>query len=121
MKKVPAEKPSFLQVEMTKYFGVLALVLLSLERIIGVRYLDWKPIAAPMMFPMMSLKIHSRIVRIILVILTQVYVDTLVFEGFTQTDIILTVILCIILFAVNEAINEIECCQRNKKKLTDQS
>lgn len=73
----------WLKLELTKYFGIIALVALTFGRYVFASF-GVKPFAAPLIFPFISLKIHSRIVRLLLTVATQLFVSKQIYPNFGQ-------------------------------------
>ena len=97
--------------ELSKYFGIMALVLVSLGRVFSAKYLDCFPVVAPFMYPIMSLTIYNKFGAFVIGMITQLYISKVVLEGFgTETDgkpetvnhdYIITLALGCVLFGMN--------------------
>lgn len=74
----------WLKLELSKYFGIFALTIMTIGRIIFAKA-GYRPFAAPIIFPIISLTIHSRIVRLILVLISQIYVTSLIYPSFGKS------------------------------------
>jgi len=74
----------WLQYELSKYFGYMALVIMSLLRYLMAVYGEAAPVGPSMMYPITSLKIKPEILKVVLVFITQTYIDSLVFPNFNK-------------------------------------
>ena len=101
----------------------MALGLMSAGRVFFDNFTDVRFFAASLIFPMVSLEIHSKLVRVLLVMLSQIFINKLVYPGysipykdtnFKNVDVQATVVLCLILFILNDLI--IPNCGLGKKK-----
>jgi hypothetical protein len=72
----------WLRLELSKYFGIMALMIMTIGRLGFAKFGGVRPYAAPLIFPFVSLMIHSRIVRLTLIILSQLYVCSQIYPSF---------------------------------------
>ena len=72
---------NWLKLELTKYFWIFGIVLVSALRILWVKYLDHQPgpIIAQFMFPIISLKWPNKLLKFSVPILTQLVINDYVF------------------------------------------
>lgn len=75
----------WLKLELSKYFGYFALVFMSAGRIVFAKYLDTCPFAAPIIYPLICTQIYSKLVNVILVLMSQIAVNKYVYEGYGVT------------------------------------
>lgn len=100
-----------MKLEMSKLFGLLAITGLAVGRVFFANFDNTLPIGMPFIYPLISMKIYNKIGAFIFTMITQIYVNTLVFEGFgtrvdeeglkTNYDFILTIILGFLMLGIN--------------------
>lgn len=78
-----ADNLIWLKLELTRFFGMFALFLICIGRVLASKE-NIMPFAAPLIFPMISLQIHSRFVRLALTLVTQIYCCKLIYPGFGE-------------------------------------
>lgn len=112
---------------LTNYFGYIALILMSLMRIVAGKYGEWEPFGPQFMYPFISLKIKPSLWKIILVFATQTYIDHMLFpnfnkayegeklEGYQNHDIAINAVICIVFYLVCKIVPHLGL--QNKKKL----
>ena len=69
---------------MSEWFGYMALVLMSLLRIVGWKYLDWTPVGPAYMYAFVSMKIKPEFIKLPLIFVTQTYIDSIIFPYFNK-------------------------------------
>lgn len=57
---------------------------MSLVRLIGAFYFDWLPVGPAYLYPFVSLKIKPTILKLVLVFVSQTYIDSLIFPYFNK-------------------------------------
>ena len=74
--------------ELTKYFWVFGIILMSILRILWVKYLDHQPgpVIAQFMFPIISLKFPNKILKFLVPIVTQLAINDYVFLRDSSID-----------------------------------
>lgn len=68
-KKDPKEMVR-VQVEMTKYYGFIAIILISLLRMYVHPSQDWSPMVAHYIFPFCSLKVYNKWITFIIAVVS---------------------------------------------------
>ena len=65
-----SENMVWLKLELSKYFGYIALIIMSVGRLLFAKYLDTCPFAAPLIYPLICTQIYSKLVNVILVLMS---------------------------------------------------
>ena len=108
------------------YFSYISLTLMSLIRILGAKYGDWSPAGTAYMYAFVSLKIKPGILKLILVYVSQTYIDSLIFPYFNKEydkleaphvnyDLYINAVICLTFYLVNKVVPYLGL--ENKRKL----
>jgi hypothetical protein len=108
----------WLKLELSRFYGFAALAIMSLMRMAEAQ-LEWRPLAAMYIFPIISLKFFdSKVLALILTASSQIVINFLVFPGFgtSANDLPLTFGLIVWFWILAEFITPNLGLEAKKKK-----
>ena len=97
----------WLQLELTRFFGFFALLVMSIMRLMEASILDCRPIAAQFIFPLISLKfLDNKWLGFVVIFCSQLGINFLIFPNFNKQyhDIAVSAGMCVWFFVMSEFI-----------------